>query len=1050
MNIPVGRPIADDDNSLSSGENEYNNLGEKLVRATKFLGTIVKGGQNGGDSFEDPNLDVDRCRLSMLSTDGEKVGHEENTKALSKRYTEANEGNLYKCLRSVRHTNDGMGGSHAMGLQHDELSFDSGEGSQMSMPRIDESGGEDDESKTSRGDYEDSDAPGDGKPVVIIPTRGNLHKQASDITIHSRRASNGTQSSAIRRRDELYHRSSDVSNRSLPSSVRWSKDAADSHFSHDNNETTSRRGSAQESLASSGTPRLFRAILGRDSDGSRRQQSRRSSSMSVATDDSGEDDNKIRRWFGIGAVEKISSSFTTRNSSQDLKGLAEEESSVTDNGSVSGSAHRNGSGPITSGADTTSMNPSFTSHHARSRANFMKRNVHHAASERDLFRDLQRRMKEKGAITGSAVRHLLQETAEEHAVDNRTGGMCDLDSHNDESIDLSSGCLDETESLKKTMWSSASFNDNAISKYLRRGSQNDDMSNALQQHEERQQRLEQDPLFGKNTTTRPYIALPSRKSRSEMIMDILCDAADQGENRLLTVRGPRFVGKSRLIKKAIDTVQIQGLGYTVLPSSRSANDALTSFYCFREITSAALRACDAVTDRSDESLNDNRGENADDDDEDNDESIVQRLVQRKILNKSDQLMIGRILPAVINNQLLSLLKGRNPAALVKDIAASLFKIMIPLQPVVLVFEADGDDCNIDSSSWYLIEELLLSAGKQCPQMLMIAVSRLSMCDDVPTSIADKHVDLPICPMDNAEDTESYIRALFCDPAVIDRNMQVDPLVVNAVYDRAQGCPLFTERIVLWSQRKGVFELDETRNSVSLNLSNAERDDRSMLETLPTNLNEEILEVINILPDNLLEALKVASCLGISFDLGKYTSLRDEGLNHSLQEMTNSYGIFEETKGCYKWKHTAVYEAVESIIISNERIEIQSRIAYSLRDLPTSHRGDAQYARHYAMAEQWDEAFDRYMEAGQKAEETLDFVGAVGMYQQAKVCLPKSPKKPSLRRKLSPHAALGWCLREMVRYDEAEMELEYCLKHIMSVPERKRNSQFKEMELDVVT
>ncbi|KAL7538375.1 hypothetical protein ACHAXR_010346 [Thalassiosira sp. AJA248-18] len=438
-------------------------------------------------------------------------------------------------------------------------------------------------------------------------------------------------------------------------------------------------------------------------------------------------------------------------------------------------------------------------------------------------------------------------------------------------------------------------------------------------------------------------------------------------------------------------------------------------------------------------------------------------------------MIGRILPSVMNNQLLSLLKGRNPTALTKDIASSLFKIMIPLQPVVLVFEAIGDDCDIDSSSWDLMEELLLSAGKSCPQMLLIALSRRALTESIPTSIINsqqQHVDIEIDPMTKS-DSENYIRALFCDPnSEIDTNMAVDASVLDGVYDRADGCPLFMERIVLWSQRKEVIELDETRNAVASNLrkKNDKEDAPLLADTLPMNLNEEILEVINSLPHHLLDALKVAACLGIMFDITKYQSLKDEqGLHDSLQEVMASHGIFDEKNGRYKWKHVALYEAVQSIIISNERIEIQDRIADSLqqqreeddelsgnvnKSINSHNMGNnnnhAQYARHYVMAERWDEAFDQYMEVGKKAEERLDFVGAVGMYRQAKLCLTKSRKKPSLRRKLSPHAALGWCLRELVQYEKAESELEFCLKQTMAVPERRRNSQFKEIELDVVT
>ena len=208
-------------------------------------------------------------------------------------------------------------------------------------------------------------------------------------------------------------------------------------------------------------------------------------------------------------------------------------------------------------------------------------------------------------------------------------------------------------------------------------------------------------------------------------------------------------------------------------------------------------------------------------------------------------------------------------------------------------------------------------------------------------------------------------------------------------------------------------------------------------------------MINNLADHSLDALKLSACLGLNFDLDMYTTLKDEGLYASLQEIISSLGIFELIDGHYfRWKHVAVFEAVQSIIISNERRELHGQIADSLRNLTNVH--NSRYARHSVYAAQYDDAFDRYMSAGDEAEKKSDYLAAVGFYQQAKVCLSKSSTKPTLRRRLSPYAALGWCLRELIRYDEAEMELEYCQSECSKVPEEKRNQRFEEIELDVTT
>lgn len=978
----------EDDNSESSDDSNYNKLGETLARATKFLGTIVKG-QNSNDDH-DPNLDIDRHRQSVGSV-GPMNMVEENLVALNERYEGVNDDNLYNCLRSVRHAMNGeMGVNHSV---ENEFSFDSDDASEMALPPLGGGDSSDIGEESCFRSSVDGHIVGDEKPSAVMSRR------PSDVSIVSfpRRTSDDVSSHSaeiIAKKSTIGLRSSEASTYSNITRL----------FSNQGNSNGPMNSSHRDLMNTSN----------RDLNASNRDM--------------------------------------MNTSNRDLMRLTEEASGVAGD----------------SGVKDSSISSTFTDHHAKSRATFVRRNMSQAASTSKSFRDVQKLMKEKGAITGSSIRQMLQEAAEEHAVNNEYEGIRDLDS-DDGVVDLSRA-LDENDPQQQQ---TPRFNgvdirhDCSDNNYLGKAvSQIEEES--FQQHEAHQLSLEQDPIFGKlnDMSIRPFIKIPSRETIFETLIDLARNAADHGESRLLAVHGTKYVGKTKLIKKVIETVQSQGLGFTVLTSVRSTNDILTSFFCFREIASAALRACDSVTESVDENnyaeqVGGTQLESNKEEEDDKLKLIIERLKRRKILNKSDQLMISRILPVVMDDQLLSLLKGRSPAALAKDIATALFKILIPLQPLCFVFEADGDDCDIDPSSWDLIEEMLLSAGTQCPQMLMIAVSRHSLLNNIPhdKNLNNQFVNVNIEKMDK-RDTECYIRALFCDTN-IDRNMQVDPHVAHAVYHRANGCPLFTERIVLWSQRKDLIELDETRNAVSLNLPTIGRnheicsypsihDEAWLLKTLPANLYEEILEKINTLPHNLLDALKVAAQIGITFDVDKYASMCLQGFHNSLQELITSHGIFDKKNDhCYRWRHVVVYEAVTSIIISNERLEIQGRIADSLRDLPLSHIGNncVQYASHYALCERWDDAFDRYMEAGNEAEKKHDFAGAVGIFQQAKMCLTKTRKNPSLQRRLSPHAAMGLCLRELMRYADAETELQFCLEQIMNVPEYRRNV---DIELEVVT
>ena len=738
---------------------------------------------------------------------------------------------------------------------------------------------------------------------------------------------------------------------------------------------------------------------------------------------------------------------------------------------------------LQAGSEDNAQTSQFNSYHAKSRSQFMKRNLNSATNNTQSFRNLKEIIKEKGVTTAQGIQMVLQEAAQEHAVDTHaTSGV----QHKLNCLDSISSMGDAEEQYYSkigpndskdldTLWGkrqhqSSNESDSNVEqnrngageglvasavrapmRYIQRRSSNPSIST------NKENPLQDDSIFG-DKKTRAYSAIPSHERDLRRVVEAMHSAANQGESSLICVCGERYVGKSTLIAKSIESVNRQGPNFTVLRSRRSRDDVYTSYYPLREIVRKALRLCDEFTQMSDES---STTQNTADSTVEHvtDEIVLARLISRKTLNKSDRLMLGRVLPDCCSIQLVSLLKGRNPTALAKDLVATLLKVFIPLQPVMLVFESDGKDGSFDQSSWELIEELLLSASKHCPQLVILSESRAEL--QVPDSIASYSQSVELGRMDKY-DTESYIRALFCDGQnEVDRYMSVDYTVLDGVFARAQGCPLFTERIVSWARRRDLIELDETRNAVSLYMpsddegegsvgrNNNEKDE--LVNALPANLYEEILAVMNRslqLSDCQLDAIKLASCLGYQFDLNNnYAQLRDTNELHTTLQQVGIFDIIEETK--YKWRHIAIYEAVESIIISNERVELQLRITDSLSNVPNSELGNALYASHFMKAQRIDEAFDLYMEAGKRLEENLDFTAAVGMYEEAKGCLSKSSKKPSLRRKLSPYAALGWCLRELVRYEDAEKELEFCLTQTMAVPERKRNSLFKEVELDIV-
>jgi len=1057
--------------------------------------------------------------------------HDRNNE-VNERYQEQKQGNLYGFIRSVRHTE--QFGSFAAGSQHGEEDDDS----QFSMPRIGESedieGDEGDNDDNKEGGDDNTDI-GGAPPQSKGGTLWHLPKKELPKKIKPIDASERSHNTSV----NSYNSSSSSNNNQVktPRSMGLLAKMASTRMGFSqreedlgwNNTTTNNDTTTTNYDDNNIHHGLYdRPNLGerRGSAGFGRGIERRTSNYGASSftshQSNGSNDPKPTR------VTSVWNSFTQR------RGEDNDNNSTTDATNNSG-----GGGP--------------------SRLSMVKQNVSHAASDTESFRELQKRIKEHGAFTGTAIIALLHQApsndnegvGKNNDVTNHHGDVMNNDHDDGKSIDTNksgatgddslgmesvrgsmeksykkpaeryvrsssqdsssgpvpvrvvnrmgsqqslassihsmtmkdlddeakkpqaAGMIQGWKEAKNSSWSSLlgrgtdttpstsgitpppqplstqistvfkrHINESFRGDESLRGDSSDiggskQGSSKQQQKEELDARLMKDPIFGgSNENPIPFVAMPSREGIFESLLHAMSSAADEGESCLLSIMGDRFVGKSRIVDEAIEKAQSWGMGFTVLKSHRSETDSLTSFYPFRAIISTALRDCDAMTMRSDESFDMSGWEK---EGGETDAGIVQRLVQRKILNKSDQLMLGRILPDVMNKELLSLLKGRSPTAVIKDIAASIFKLIIPIQPVVMVFEADGNGGEIDLSSWSLIEELLQSAGEQCPQMLMLAMSRNSI--SIPKSLEDVSLEVGIGRMTKA-DSERFVRSLFVGTEN-DIKMTLDPKIAEAVYARANGCPMFTQRAISWARRKRLINVDEITNFVDWNSPDE--------DIFPHTLNEEILEVINNLPENHLDALKIATCLGFTFDLNIYEAMKREGFHRSLEEVMASHGIFHKVeRDVYRWKNVATFEAVESIIISNERREIHERIAGSLEHLSDESKGIVFYARHHAMAKQWEKAFDLYMMAGKKAEEEIDFTGAVSLYTEAKPCLSRTRVKPSLKRKLSPHAALGSCYRELVRYDEAEEELEFCLDKTMDIPEDERDLAFREIEIDVIT
>uniref|UniRef100_A0A7S4SA71 Guanylate cyclase domain-containing protein n=2 Tax=Ditylum brightwellii TaxID=49249 RepID=A0A7S4SA71_9STRA len=509
----------------------------------------------------------------------------------------------------------------------------------------------------------------------------------------------------------------------------------------------------------------------------------------------------------------------------------------------------------------------------------------------------------------------------------------------------------------------------------------------------------------------PFILLPSREYEMTKMLRALHEAEVSIPKVLILCGGP-FLGKSRMISSLSENAI--SANFTVLQSFRTSLDSFTSYFPFRQITLTALLMCASKL----------LGQVTDDE-----VAAIEMLIENKILTKTDRVVLGSILPTVSDSQLLSLLKGQSTTALTKSISDTLIKLFVPLQPIMVVFEGDGE---IDPSSWSVISEMQQRAVVECSRLLLVISSRNVLTIPSAVSHLQREAEYAkLTPLDKYE-TEIYLEVLL---GVHDKGIGVDQKLLDAVHDRANGCPSFIEYIVSWALGKKMIEYDEGKNVMSFNLPVTQSED--VAAAIPKELSSIVLASFNDLPAILWDVLKIASCIGFSFDENAYEAL-DENLDFMprVKTLAATHDVFERIDGHrYKWKHQAVYEAVKSLLIGNQRAQIHSMIVdvfehyhknghFSNMVKCDLHR---LFAWHCTLAGKWDAAYNQYMEAGKRAEETYNFPEAAKMYEEAISSQKKIDPLPLLRSRLLPTVKLGNCLRELARYNDAEEVLKTCLE-----------------------
>lgn len=673
----------------------------------------------------------------------------------------------------------------------------------------------------------------------------------------------------------------------------------------------------------------------------------------------------------------------------------------------------------------------------------------------DGFKALQKRLRETGAVTITGVDQFLTASLRQQVLEaelsrdterlrRMSGGvhgtrppiprdvsieMLDVGGGVTNLIKASSGGS-KASSMADSVWGLKSFADMALS------SLDSERCTKVSRGKLRRWNLIDSTTESGNVS--PFVSFPSRDMQANVIVHSLRDA-QSGLFVLVTVEGGAFLGKSRLVAECIHTEtetlsrQSQKHPLTVLESFRTSLDSHTAYFSFRQITLMALQQCASRIGVSSRPKEDGVTEIYSPESDGTWDLDI--LVEAGLLTETDRAMIGLIVPSVMDQEYVGLLQGKSPSVLVKSAASTILKLFNQIQPLCLVLDSDGEG-TLDKSSLELLSYLIQVAPERCPKMCIFLLSRdqVSLASSPAAAHRDiRSVRLQPLPID---ETEQHIKTML---GIVDKGTDIHRTLVSTIYEKTGGCPLFAERLVSWALAKNLFAYDSDVDCIILrppethSWNEAEEFDMSGL--LPSDLIDCVLQAFDCLDQKLWDTLRIACCLGPSFDPEEYLALdRNIGFMSRIQELATTHGVFERTStGRYRWKQQILFLSIQSIILTEEKREIHESILRTFGAYDEN-ADPALLARHSAHAGNFEEAVALYVEAGTRSEEKFHFGEAENFFAQAMESQKHIGSTSSgggggsaaIKKSLIPKIKRGDCLRELAMYDESEKLLTECL------------------------
>ncbi len=252
--------------------------------------------------------------------------------------------------------------------------------------------------------------------------------------------------------------------------------------------------------------------------------------------------------------------------------------------------------------------------------------------------------------------------------------------------------------------------------------------------------------------------------------------------------------------------------------------------------------------------------------------------------------------------------------------------------------------------------------------------------------------------------------------------------LKRLHDKTEGNPLFIKESIRQMIDDGVIDPEEDKYP--------ERGDDISFSEMIQNVIERR---VNRLEDETNKIIEMGSIIGgeISFDLLSKTAEMDEieVLNHIDVLVENQLWEEDPNKDSFYFSHDLIEETVYDRIKGMKKKLLHKKMANNIEELYEGEIEDwySDLARHHEKAENFDEAVDRYLDAGEKFEEMYATEDALEMYEKA-LGLAESAGELEKRNILEK---ISKCYTLLGRYDESREYLEKELDIVAEADEKQK-------------